>query len=159
MMSNAGPVDLLTGQRLDLRKSLSWSNDREFHHFFPKSFLAKDGIKGGAANPVANFVLLSSASNVSISDKAPSDYLGEVIEAHGRDELLRRSASVLVSEAALAAALQDDFATFLSERSKTLHAHSAELVGEGQSESSGPVESGETLVSDEVIDDPSESTD
>ena len=118
MMSNMGPVDLLTGQRLELRKSLSWSNDREFHHFFPRAFLEKQEIKGGAANPVANFVLLSSASNIAISDKAPSQYLNEIIEEAGRDELLLRLGSVLVDEKALDAALADDFESFLAERAK-----------------------------------------
>lgn len=159
MMSNAGPVDLLTGQRLELRKSLSWSNDREFHHFFPKSYLERCGVKGGAANPVANFVLLSSASNIAISDRAPSAYLGEVIKAEGRDELLRRLSTVLVSETALEAALQDDFATFLSERSKTLHGQSATLVGGIDSDASPPVDSGETLVSDDVADESIDSAD
>jgi len=129
MMSFEGPVDLLTGQRLDLGKSLSWSNDREFHHFFPKSFLKKKGMKGGEANVIANFVLLSSASNKSISDKAPSEYLSEIRDTEGHEELLRRLASVLISEAALEAAFKDDFTSFLSERCKALHARSLALMG------------------------------
>ena len=57
---------------------------------------------------------------------------------------------MLISEAALDAALQDDFATFLSELSKTLHDQSAALVGGIDSDDSPPVDSGETLVSDDV---------
>ena len=152
MMSNMGPVDLLTGQRLELRKSLSWSNDREFHHFFPRAFLEKQGIKGGAANPVANFVLLSSASNIAISDKAPSQYLNEIIEEAGRDELLLRLGSVLVDEKALDAALADDFESFLAERAKTLHEKATELVGGIEQDQAPAADAGATLVSDEVAD-------
>ncbi len=35
MLSYAQPVDLLTGQSIDVGKALSWGNDKEFHHFFP----------------------------------------------------------------------------------------------------------------------------
>ena len=34
MFGSASPIDLLTGQKIDVDKSLAWSNDKEFHHFF-----------------------------------------------------------------------------------------------------------------------------
>ena len=59
MMSYQDPVDILTGQRIDARRSLAWNNDKEYHHFFPKDYL-KDKVPPGRANAVANIVLLTS---------------------------------------------------------------------------------------------------
>jgi hypothetical protein len=155
MMSYANPRDLITGQRLELRKSLSWSNDREFHHFFPKDYLKTIGIVGGQANPVANLVLLSSASNISISGKAPADYLSEIREAVGEAELLTRLESVLVSKEAYAAALKNDYRAFIEIRAANLHQRAMALVGEPTPETDdagAPVsgDPGESLVSDSV---------
>jgi hypothetical protein len=129
MMAFNDPVDLITGQRLELRKSLSWSNDREYHHFFPQSFLRVRGVPSASANSVANFILLSSASNIRISNKAPSQYLAELTSELGEAELLRRLGTVLVSEQAYRAAIVDDFGAFLAARSTTLHDRAMALVG------------------------------
>jgi hypothetical protein len=136
ILSYNGPVDLLTGQRIDYAKSLAWSTDREFHHFFPKNFSKKKEISAGKVNAVANIVLLTSASNIKISDSAPSEYI-KVIEAEvGRPELVRRLATLLVPESALDAALQDDFTTFVVRRSEALQAAAMALIGEPAEESS-----------------------
>lgn len=36
MLSHDTPLDLLNGQKIDVDKSLSWSNDKEYHHFSPR---------------------------------------------------------------------------------------------------------------------------
>ncbi|MFI9488061.1 DUF262 domain-containing protein [Promicromonospora sp. NPDC052451] len=123
MLGAAKPRDLISGQVIDVDKSLAWSNDKEFHHFFPQQFLSSTGRDVSEINAVANIVLLTSASNINISNKAPSQYLGEIIANVGRDKVVELLATCLVSEAALDAALVDDFDLFLEERSKTLHEH------------------------------------
>jgi hypothetical protein len=152
MMSYAAPVDLLTGQSLELRKSLSWSNDREFHHLFPKAHLAQLGITDGRANPTANMVLLSSASNIHISADSPSSYLGELIDEVGRVLVEERLASVLVPAASLDAALEDDYDGFIEARSRFLHENALRLVGE-ETGDAGPATTPDptaVLVSDEA---------
>ena len=89
MMSYNDPVDLITGQRIDARRSLAWNNDKEYHHFFPKDFL-KGKTSPGRANASANIVLLSSASNIRITNRAPSRYLAELVSDVGRQEVVRR---------------------------------------------------------------------
>lgn len=129
MLSQANPRDILNGQRIDPGKSLAWANDKEFHHFFPQAYLTREK-KGVQPNLVANIVLLTSISNISIKDSSPREYLSSIIEAEGRDELLTRLGSCLVSEDALDAALQNDYEGFLEARSKTLQKHALELCGE-----------------------------
>jgi len=155
MLSYRDPVDLITGQRIDARKSLAWNNDKEYHHFFPLDYLKKQAIAAGRADAVANIVMLSSGSNIKISNKAPSEYLGQLHSALGRSELLRRLKTLLVSEAAFEAALRDDYATFLGARADSLQTSALELVGESPGDVSGPapILAGETLVDDPVVDD------
>ncbi|MEU0616235.1 DUF262 domain-containing protein [Streptomyces albogriseolus] len=152
MLSYAGPVDLLTSQRIDVGKSLSWSNDKEYHHFFPRDFLKKSDVPAGRANAVGNIVLLSSVSNIKISNSAPSRYLRDLVDSVGKEETLKRLATMLVSEEAFELALADDYAGFLEARSTTLHARALQLVGETMAEernSSAP-SVGEVSVDDAV---------
>ncbi|OYO05287.1 DUF262 domain-containing protein [Enemella evansiae] len=129
ILAHQGPHDLINGQRIDTDKSLAWSNDKEYHHFFPKAYLARQGVDGNTANAVGNIVLLTSVSNIEIRDKAPSEYLSQIIHESGRDCLVERLASNLVPESALDAALDDDYTAFLEIRGAHLHAHINALTG------------------------------
>jgi hypothetical protein len=95
-------------------------NAKEFHHFFPQEFLTKKKIPANQINCLANIILLTSASNKKISARAPSDYLTEVVAAAGA-HLPQWLASNLIPEAALQAALRDDFDSFLMMRSQAIH--------------------------------------
>ncbi|MBH0100224.1 DUF262 domain-containing protein [Salinibacterium sp. NSLL150] len=136
MLAEGMPLDLVNGQRIDVDKSLAWSNDKEYHHFFPQAFLARKGIKASQSNVVGNIVLLTSISNIKIKDKAPSEYLAEIIAASGREALVDRLQSNLVPEDALDMALRDDYEGFLTIRSEYLHAHVMNLTGSVDARSS-----------------------
>lgn len=129
MLAHETPLDLVNGQKIDIGKSLAWSNDKEYHHFFPQNHLRKDGVSANAANVVGNIILLTSKSNIDIRDAAPSAYLQQIIDESGRDALIQRLASNLVPESALDAALRDDYSGFLDLRSKHLHVHAQGLTG------------------------------
>lgn len=123
------PRDLLTGQKIDVGAALHHGNAKEFHHFFPRDYLVKGkGIAMRKANTLANFVMLTAASNKRITNRAPSDYLKEVTTANGSDlnDLL---ASNLISQKAFEAGLADDYETFLEERSRTIAAAVSKLTG------------------------------
>lgn len=119
LLASTRPQDLLTGQFIDLAKALAWSNDREFHHFFPQKYMKRTAPAERRVNSLANIVLLTSASNKRISSKAPSEYLASVEEAAGTD-LQKWLDSNLISAQAYDAAKRDDFDTFLAERKKTI---------------------------------------
>lgn len=122
------PVDLLTGQKIDTDQALHYANSKEFHHFFPRSFLAAKDISARKANLLANFVMLTAASNKKISNRAPSDYLKDVEVALGK-QLKQALAANLISDAAYAAAKVDNYDLFIQERAKTIYARSKELTG------------------------------
>ena len=121
MFTTKTPLDLITGQVIDIDKSLAWSNDKEFHHLFPQSYLSKVGVTTSKGNVPGNIILLTSKSNIHISDIAPSIYLKQIIDSDGHEALIERLESNLVPENALEAALNNDFETFLNIRATYLH--------------------------------------
>ena len=123
-----GPIDLLTGQPIDVDKALHYTNTKEYHHFFPRDYLISKGHPQRKANALANFVMLTADSNKKITNRAPSDYLQEAQKALGGD-FKRAMETNLISDAALAAALSDDFDTFLKARAETIQGRIDELIG------------------------------
>ena len=129
MLADADPVDLRTGLRIDTDRALSWQNDKEFHHFFPKAFLRTNGVGAALANVCGNIIMLTSVSNIYISDQAPSMYLKDLCDTEGEDAVRHRLARSLVNDEAYEAARRDDYAAFLEIRSRTLHDRLIELIG------------------------------
>ncbi|MGM4929726.1 GmrSD restriction endonuclease domain-containing protein [Tardiphaga sp. 619_E2_N8_5] len=123
------PTDLLTSQKIDTGDALFHGNTKEFHHFFPRDYLVKNkGVAVRKANVLGNFVMLTAASNKRITNRAPSDYLKEVVQALG-SKLNEVLASNLVSPEAFQAAMNDDYDAFLGERAKTITAAVSNLTG------------------------------
>lgn len=129
MFGPSRPLDLITGQAIDIDKSLAWSNDKEFHHFFPQAFLSKNNIGALKSNVPGNIILLTSKSNIDISALSPSAYLNKIIKTDGRKALIKRLESNLIPESALDAALNDNFDLFIDIRSTYLHSIAEKLAG------------------------------
>ena len=114
------PIDLLTGQKIDTDKALSWVNQKEFHHFFPQAFLKTKKISANKINCLANIIFLSSSSNKFISDKSPSEYLLQIEKAAGSNLQQWLNSNVIPHEAFLAAK-KNDFETFINIRSNAIN--------------------------------------
>jgi hypothetical protein len=130
VLAHHHPLDLVTGQAIDISKALAWINSKEFHHFFPRKFLENREERQPRINSLANFVMLTSASNKRISDLAPSEYLSDIVKVAG-SKLPELLASNLIPQSAFDAALEDDFNKFLKLRST--HIHNAVLAKAGWS--------------------------
>ena len=122
------PVDILTGQTIDVAKALAWQNSKEFHHIFPQAFLKTRGLTSAQVSPLANMAYLTSASNKKISDQAPSVYFKALLDEHG-DAAKGWLAHNLIDQAAIDAALKDDFEAFLDARSNAIHGVARQLTG------------------------------
>jgi hypothetical protein len=140
ILSYEQPLDLLTGQRIDVGKALSWQNDKEYHHFFPRAFLRSRGVSGGMANVCGNLIMLTSHSNIWVSDRPPSRYLRDLTDLEGEAPLRERLGTCLVEEEAYEAALRDDYDTFLRARSETLHRRLMALIGSAAAPLAGAAE-------------------
>lgn len=55
----------------------------QFHHFFPKALLTKNGFSSRDADDVANLTFIGGRTNRKISDKAPSLYLADFLTKQG----------------------------------------------------------------------------
>lgn len=117
MLAQGSPRDLKTGSPIDLRNALSWTNQREFHHFFPKKYVTSNWEE--EPNVMANFICLTSASNKTFSAKSPSEYLSAVHE-HLGNEFTAVLESNFVSAEALNAAMRNDYRGFIEARSATI---------------------------------------
>ncbi|NRQ35612.1 DUF262 domain-containing protein [Nonomuraea sp. NN258] len=130
LMAGAVPLDIRTGATLDTGKALSWANDKEWHHFFPKDYLRKhQGTDFSSANVPANIVMLSSATNIFVSNQPPAGYLRDFADEIGEERLLAHLASCLVTKEAYEAATCNDYKEFLRIRSETLHHRALGLAG------------------------------
>lgn len=77
LLANSKPKSFLSGASVDLSEVLMSCNRTEFHHIFPKNYLAtKESIKERSKQfMLANFAFLSQKDNRSIQDKDPADYV------------------------------------------------------------------------------------
>lgn len=119
ILAHNQPIDLLTGKKVDTSIALSWNNEKEFHHFFPQAYLKIQKEPIQRINCLANIIMLTSASNKEILNKAPSVYLKDVAKAAG-PSLNDWLKSNLISAEAYEAALKDDFWEFLVHRADAI---------------------------------------
>lgn len=82
LMAQLRPRSFLTGSEVDLGTVLSAYNARQFHHIYPKGFLASKGITFHEANVISNICFLSASENNTISDRDPVDYFKEIPHDH-----------------------------------------------------------------------------
>lgn len=128
LLTQNTPYDLINGTEVKLTKALAWQNSKEYHHIFPKAYLNSIGASTSDTNALANFALISSASNKNISDTKPSVYVPKLQIEHGQD-FSRICESNLLSGDCVAAAIADNFPDFLEARSTVLHKFALSLAG------------------------------
>ncbi|CAN7603057.1 DUF262 domain-containing protein [Variovorax paradoxus] len=81
MLAQHSPRSFLSNNLVDLSSAMSAYNSREFHHVYPKAWLATQGIGFHESNIIANVCFLSQADNRAISDQAPAIYMPKIDSA------------------------------------------------------------------------------
>ena len=96
----------------------------ERHHLFPKAFLIREGItEQRDTNQIANYALIEWQDNIAISDKAPTEYLGDYLKRFSKDQVEK-----MYYWHALPAGWQNmKYADFLEERRKLM----AQVIRDG----------------------------
>jgi len=113
LLAQAKPKSFLSAADVDLDKVLQTCNRTEFHHIFPKNYLARNGFPNKSQQFVlANFAFLSQRDNRSIQDKAPSEY-EKMIPSEMKEAIL---ASSLIPSTGLELSYED----FLRQRAQLL---------------------------------------
>lgn len=131
LMALENPKDFDNSIPVMLDKSnIAKSNGKENHHFFPYSLRDKLSTTAKEINALLNFALISGRLNREISNHFPSDYLKEyeLQNQHLESDL----SSHFISSAALIAAQNNDFESFIKERAKTVLPKIIERVKVGE---------------------------
>ena len=96
--------------------NLSRSNSRNYHHFFPKAYLKKQGIDN--ANVIANITLIGAEDNMNIGAKPPSKYMQEF--ENNNSELADMLSTHLIDDLDDYGINTDDYQLFLHKRSERI---------------------------------------
>jgi hypothetical protein len=102
---------------------LKQANSKNYHHFFPKAYLAKQSIEFWKINHIANITIVDDFLNKrSIRDRAPSKYIAEYQKKNSN--LDATLATHLIDSPEKSGILTDDYELFFNHR---LQKFSAEL--------------------------------
>jgi hypothetical protein len=94
-------------------------NSKNYHHFFPRSYLEKHGVEGWKANSIANITIIDDFLNKrEIKAKPPSQYMKKFIRQN--EDIAEAMKSHLIGDLATFGISDDDYETFLSKRAKLL---------------------------------------
>lgn len=109
-----GGIDFADGSPVS-RASLK---KREYHHLFPNAWLARDGYGEEAIFRSLNCGLVSWKTNRTISDKSPSKYLQERMDAAalGEEEIRHRLSSHLIPFEPIKNETYDEFLRLRAEK-------------------------------------------
>ena len=117
LLASCHPLSLIDGAPIDIEGSLSWENQREFHHIFSKAYLATSSEQlRDLQSDIANIMLLPSSTNKQISSERPSVYMSRLRDQHGAAAFDQILASNLIPRLEDSGLLLDDFEYFLAVR-------------------------------------------
>jgi len=103
-----------------VRISNAWlkqANSRNYHHFFPKSYLKKEGIENTKINHIANITIVDAYLNKRvIGSKSPSKYM----EKFTKNTILDEAMKSHLIDIETFGVLNDDYNTFFAQRIKAI---------------------------------------
>jgi hypothetical protein len=119
LLSAKKPQDLTNGVKIDVGKSLSSFNRKEYHHIFPREFLKTSfSLSTPEINRLVNFCFLPASSNKAISNKPPSEYFFNLIPSEIKKEILDSNFIPNTDDIYK----ENDYSKFCNERAKFLFA-------------------------------------
>lgn len=83
-LASKHPRNLFNGALIDVDDALSHYNKKEYHHVFPRAFVARSK-EADNSNALTNLVMITSSTNKAISDKNPRIYIPELVRELGAD--------------------------------------------------------------------------
>lgn len=119
MLAQKKPLSFRSGEPVTLARVLRDYNRSEFHHLFPRAYLATSGVAVAEQAPLANFCFLSKADNTSLGGEAPSLYRARMPGDVG---------SILERALCPESLFEDNYQKFLNERADLLEKYANELL-------------------------------
>jgi hypothetical protein len=124
LLAQKQPLNLVNGNKVDLREPLSKYNRKEYHHIFPQAFLKAKSIDNDVINSMCNFCFLPSTNNKTISARAPSDYFFNLIPPNKVNQILKSN----LMPTDMNIYQRDDFENFLKQRAQEILSYLDELL-------------------------------
>lgn len=116
VMTDAAPRSFEDNSEVNLDNfHLHASNSKNYHHFFPKAFLTRQGVKPNRVNLISNITLIDAELNNKIKDKPPSEYMKEFSGAN--PGLKATMKTHLIDDIDDHGICNDDYDTFIERRS------------------------------------------
>jgi hypothetical protein len=112
LLAQADPLTFVSGSAVDLGNVLQTYNRNEFHHLFPRAFLAAHGRQSDDINRLANFAIINSVDNKTLGGAAPSVYRAKMSPA--------RMPAILERAVCPEVLFTDDYAAFIDVRAEML---------------------------------------
>ncbi len=98
---------------------LKQANSKNYHHFFPRAFLRKAGVSEDEANNIVNITIVDDYLNKrEIGAKPPSKYMKKFEDSN--PDLAKTMKTHLIGKLETFGILDDDYETFIRERSKAI---------------------------------------
>ena len=118
LLAYSEPKDFQDNGKVILDNSwLKMANSKNYHHFFPKSYLKKQGI--GNENSIVNITLVGADLNKhKIRAKAPSIYIQDFLDENA--ELPKSIKSHLIDDIDSFGIHSDDYSVFLEKRASSI---------------------------------------
>ena len=83
-LASKHPRNLFNGTLIDVDDALSHYNKKEYHHVYPRAFLARSKLHLNS-NALTNLIMITSSSNKAISDRDPIEYLPSIAKSLGSE--------------------------------------------------------------------------
>lgn len=120
LLAQKHPYSFVTGSPITLRDALKDYNRNEFHHLYPRAFLRATNQIVYDESCIANFCFLSKADNNTLGGSAPSAYRARMPQFF-LEKIIERAICPK-------SIFNDDFKTFIDERSEELAREANKLV-------------------------------
>lgn len=128
LLARKGPRSFETNVPVHLGNDwLKQANSKNYHHFFPKSWLKKKGYSDREINHIANITLVDDYLNKRvIQAQAPGTYIKKCIEEN--EQLNRTLATHLIGKPETWGILDNDYDLFFSKRCRKLSSELNKLI-------------------------------
>lgn len=119
LFASMGPLSFSTNSSTILDNSyLKQANSRNYHHFFPKSYLENKGYDASKYNSIANITLIDDTLNkIEIRAKSPKKYISIFMKENGEMHETLKTHLIGLDDFGV---LEDNFDVFLEKRSKLI---------------------------------------
>jgi hypothetical protein len=109
-------------------------NQVDDHHIFPNKYLERNGVEARARDCVLNHTFIDRKTNIRIKDRAPSDYMREILTERGEHKFTELLGSHILPSQKAKFFFTDDYQGFLFWRQEKIWKEIQKVTARGDSD-------------------------